>query len=360
MQRMTEFKSRCSRSVFALVSLVLLSASPIDQALAQHKIVEGFVSHGALQWPEYIATEFGWFKENGVELDMLVVGAGAAQQVAAGALNIAYSGFPDFIRATNAGAPVKIVINAIGQPPYSVYSKPAIKKISDLKGKIASIGGQRDITLIYMEAFLAGGGLKAKDMDFVYAKATQDRLAALASGGVDAAILYPPSTFRAGAQGFTYLGDIEPYLKDFPFTVWAANTDWAAKNRPAMLAYIKAYGRCALALRRYQQREGRRHSREIFPAGSQGFRRHLRLLGDQAEGVQRRWVDQRGHLQKDDRRADQSRGHEAAGAAYVQVLRSELCSRSLEIEAESLRGNRPDRQIIAGRPSASIRPLKAT
>ena len=56
-------------------------------------------------------------------------------------MNIAYSGFPDFIRATNAGAPVKIVINAIGAPPYSVYSKPAIKKISDLKGKIASIGG---------------------------------------------------------------------------------------------------------------------------------------------------------------------------------------------------------------------------
>jgi NitT/TauT family transport system substrate-binding protein len=243
MQRMTKFTSRCSRSLFALASLVLLSAYPIDQARAQHKIIEGFVSHGALQWPEYIAAEFGWFKENGVEVDMLVVGAGAAQQVAAGALNIAYSGFPDFIRATNAGAPVKIVINAIGQPPYGVYSKPAIKKISDLKGKIASIGGQRDITLIYMEAFLAGGGLKAKDMDFVYAKATQDRLAALVSGGVDAAILYPPATFRAGAQGFTYLGDIEPYLKDFPFTVWAANTDWAAKNRPAMLAYVKAYGR---------------------------------------------------------------------------------------------------------------------
>src|SRR5215475_11365713 len=243
MERMTKFKSRCSRSIFALASLVLLSASPIDQTLAQHKIIEGFVSHGALQWPEYIATEFGWFKENGLEVDMLVVGAGAAQQVAAGALNIAYSGFPDFIRATNAGAPVKIVINAIGQPPYSVYSKPAIKKISDLKGKIASIGGQRDITLIYMEAFLAGGGLKAKDMDFVYAKATQDRLAALASGGVDAAILYPPSTFRAGAQGFTYLGDIEPYLKDFPFTVWAANTDWAAKNRETLLSYIRAYSR---------------------------------------------------------------------------------------------------------------------
>lgn len=64
------------------------------RAYAQTKIVEGFVSHGALQWPEYIASEFGWLKENGIDLDMLVVGAGAAQQVAAGALNLGYSGFP--------------------------------------------------------------------------------------------------------------------------------------------------------------------------------------------------------------------------------------------------------------------------
>jgi NitT/TauT family transport system substrate-binding protein len=243
MQSTADLKSRCSRLTFALAGLLLSSAYHLDAAHAQAKVVEGFVSHGALQWPEYIATEFGWFKENGVEVDMLVVGAGAAQQLAAGALNLGYSGFPDFIRATNAGAPVKIVINAIGAPPYAVYSKPAIKKISDLKGKIASIGGSKDITLIYMEAFLAAGGLKPADLDFVYAKATQDRLAALVSGGVDAAILYPPATFRAGTQGFTYLGDIEPYLKDFPFTVWAVNTDWAAKNRLTLLAYIKAYGR---------------------------------------------------------------------------------------------------------------------
>jgi NitT/TauT family transport system substrate-binding protein len=223
--------------------LAIASAASVFSAHAQTKIVEGFVSHGALQWPEYIATEFGWFKENGVDVDMIVVGGGAAQQLAAGALNIGYSGFPDFIRATNQGAPLKIAINGVSAPPYGVYAKPTIKKIADLKGKTVSIGGSKDITLIYMESFLAAGGLKPKDVDFHYAKATQDRFAALISGGADAAILYPPATFRAGAQGFTYLGDIDDHLKGFPFTVWAANTNWAAKNRAAMLGYVKAYGR---------------------------------------------------------------------------------------------------------------------
>ena len=106
-----------------------------------------------------------------------------------------------------------------------------------------SIGGTKDVTLIYMEAFIGSAGLKASDLDFVYAKATQDRLAALLSGGVDAAILYPPSTFRAGAAGYTDLGDIEAYLRNFPFTVWAANTTWAAKNGEALLGYIRAYSR---------------------------------------------------------------------------------------------------------------------
>ena len=236
-------KSARLNVAFFAAGLMVFATSLIGRASAETKIVEGFVSHGALQWPEYIATEFGWFKENGVDVDMVVVGAGAAQQVAAGALNLGYTGFPDFIRAIDQGAPVKIVINAITAPPYAVYSKPAIKKIADLKGKTVSIGGTKDVTLIYMEAFIGSAGLKASDLDFVYAKATQDRLAALLSGGVDAAILYPPSTFRAGAAGYTDLGDIEAYLRNFPFTVWAANTTWAAKNGEALLGYIRAYSR---------------------------------------------------------------------------------------------------------------------
>ncbi|MGB6535943.1 MAG: ABC transporter substrate-binding protein [Xanthobacteraceae bacterium] len=236
------------RKQFALAALtagaiLAIAMTPLQPACAESKIVEGFVSNGALQWPEYIATELGWFKQNGVSVDMLTVGPGSAQQVAAGSLDIAYSGFPDFIRATNQGAPVKIVINGVDQPPYAVYAKPTIKKIADLKGKTITIGGIKDVTLIYMEAFIAAAGLKASDVDLFYAKATQDRLAALLSGGADAAILYPPTTFRAAAKGYTDLGDIEAYLKDFPFTVWAANMNWAAKNRDALLGYIRAYSR---------------------------------------------------------------------------------------------------------------------
>jgi ABC-type nitrate/sulfonate/bicarbonate transport system substrate-binding protein len=110
-------------------------------------------------------------------------------------------------------------------------------------GKLISIGGVKDVTLIYIKAFLASAGLKAGDVDFVYAKAAADRLSALISGGVDATILNPPTYFKASALGFTNLGDIDPFIKDVPFTVWAANTDWAAKNRDVLVAFARSYKR---------------------------------------------------------------------------------------------------------------------
>lgn len=227
-------------ATFGAIALIGGLTSP---AWSAGKLIEGIVSNGALIWPEYIAEQFGWFKENGIEVEMVSVGANVAQELTAGAINLGESGFPDFMRAANQGAPVRIVINGTRTPPYAFYAKPSIKTIADLRGKTVSIGGPKDITLIYTQAFISSEGLKLQDLDFVYAKATQDRFAALAAGGVDAAILYPPSTFRAAAQGFADLGDVEPVLKEFPFTVTAVNEDWASKNRNAVLAFVKAYAK---------------------------------------------------------------------------------------------------------------------
>jgi NitT/TauT family transport system substrate-binding protein len=232
-----------ARNVFIALATLGLIASLIEPVYAQTKIVEGYVSEGALQWPEYVAKEKGWFKENNVDIEMIPAGAGVAQQLAAGALDIGYTGCPDFMLATDHGAPIKIFMNAVKTPPYGVFAKPTVKKISDLKGKIVSVGGSKDVTLAYIGAMLASENLKPSDVDYVYAKATPDRLAALMSGGVDAAILYPPATFKAAAAGYTNLGDIGQYLKDFPFTVWAVNTNWAKDHRDALLGYLRAYSR---------------------------------------------------------------------------------------------------------------------
>jgi NitT/TauT family transport system substrate-binding protein len=227
-------------AVPALVFTALLSA---NAAQAQTKIVAGMVAHGPPQWPQYIAEEFGWLKQDKIDLDLVTVGGGGAQQVAGGSLNIAHSGYPDFARAALQNAPVKIIISDFIGSPYAIFAKKTIKQIADLKGKLISIGGINDITLIYIKPFLASAGLKTSDVDFVYAKAAGDRFAALVSGGVDATILNPPTYFKAIEQGFTDLGDTKQYAEGIPFTVWGANSTWAGQHRDALTAFARDYKR---------------------------------------------------------------------------------------------------------------------
>jgi ABC-type nitrate/sulfonate/bicarbonate transport system substrate-binding protein len=185
----------------------------------------------------------GWFKQDNIDLRLVTVGGGGVAQVAAGSLDMTHSGYPDFARAALHDAPVRIVLSDFIGSPYGVFAKKNINTIAALKGKLISIGGPNDITLIYIKPFLASAGVQTNDVDFVYAKAAGDRFAALVSGAVDAAILNPPTYFEAVTAGLSNLGDTKPYAQGVPFTVWGANTKWAASHRDALVAFARDYTR---------------------------------------------------------------------------------------------------------------------
>jgi NitT/TauT family transport system substrate-binding protein len=235
-----------SEVVGSIFFAVMLFAAASAQA--QTRITAGMVAHGPPQWPQYIAEELGWFKADNIDLQLVTAGGGGVAQVAAGSLDMAHSGYPDFARAALHGAPVRIVLSDFVGSPYAVFAKKNIKTIADLKGKLISIGGPNDITLIYIKPFLASAGLKVSDVDLVYAKAAGDRFAALAAGAVDAAILNPPTYFEAIAAGLTDLGDTKPYAEGIPFTVWGANTAWAAAHRDTLVTFVRDYRRAVVWL----------------------------------------------------------------------------------------------------------------
>ena len=228
----------------------LLAAAAIAAAVtgfsgiagAAGKIQAGTVFMSATVWPHFIAADKGFFKARGVDADIIATRSSAKgmQQIAAGSLDIVSSGIPDHLRAIDKGAPVKIIMNQIGTPPYMVYAKSSIKKITDLKGKTVIIGGIKDVTKVYVEALFKPAGLNPKDYDYIYAGSTSNRFAALVSGGVSAAIMLPPFSLRAAAKGYTNLGNIQSVLSDFPFTVYAVNTNYLKKNREAVINFMAA------------------------------------------------------------------------------------------------------------------------
>ena len=119
-------------------------------------------------------------------------------------------------------------------PPYDLVAKPNIASMKDLKGKLISLGGPKDITRIYVERMLAANGVKPGEFDMVFAGATTARASALLAGAVDAAILLPPFDFQAIGKGFHSLGLTVDYVGDLPFSGTAVNNAWAIANKATL------------------------------------------------------------------------------------------------------------------------------
>ena len=64
-------------------------------------------------------------------------------------------------------------------------------------------------------------------------------LAALTSGQVAAAFLVVPLVYAAEEKGFKNLGFYRDYFPSYQLTVMAVKRDWAERNRPIMVRFLK-------------------------------------------------------------------------------------------------------------------------
>lgn len=226
-------------------ALALCGALLANGARAADSVSIGTVGSASSNlWPVYIGIKKGFFDAANLKVDIVYVQSSAnlVQQLTAGSLDITMStGLVDPIRAIDQNAGISIVRFEAQAPPYALVGKPAIKKLEDLKGKVISLGGPKDITRIYVERMLAPHGIKPGEFDMVFAGATAARASALLAGAVDAAILLPPFNFQAEAQGFTNLGLTVDYAPDLPFSGTVVNKAWASGHEAILKRLLEAH-----------------------------------------------------------------------------------------------------------------------
>lgn len=233
------FPRLCAAVILGVLALTAPSG-------AAETIVVGSVgSASANLWPVTVGMQKGFFAAEDIKIDLVFVqaNAGVIQQLTVNAVNVSVgSGLVDPIRGVDKGAPLAIARIEMQRPPYALLAKPAIKKIKDLKGKVVSVGGAKDITRIFFERMLEPAGVKPSDVDQIYAGATSARLAALQSGAADAAILTAPYNFHAEAEGFTNLGRTADVV-DMPFSGLSTNRDWAQSHKATFKKFLSAYNK---------------------------------------------------------------------------------------------------------------------
>ena len=232
-------------AVCAIMLASALAVVPVARA-ADTVIVGTAGSASANLWPVFIGINQSLFAEKDIKIDLVYVQSSAAvvQQLTAGSLDVTMStGLVDPIRAIEKGAPIAIVRFESQSPPYALIAKPNIKSLRDLKGKVISLGGAKDITRIYVERMLAPSGIKPGEFDMVFAGATTARAAALQSGAVDAAILLPPSSFQAVADGFNELGLTVDFAPELPFSGTVVSVPWANGHKAVLTRLLDAHAK---------------------------------------------------------------------------------------------------------------------
>src|SRR5215218_8502594 len=231
------------RGTTALIGCALLPAT----ARSAETVSVGTVGQASANlWPVFIAINKGFFAAEDLKVDIVYVQSSAqlVQQITAGSLNICMStGLVDPLRAISMGASIAIVRVEVQAPPYALLAKSSIKSAKELKGKVISLGGPKDITRIYVERMLAPHGVKPGEFDMVFAGATAARSSALLAGAVDAAILLAPFIFQAEASGFNNLGLTVEYAPELPFSGTVVNKNWAVKNEPILKRLLAAHAK---------------------------------------------------------------------------------------------------------------------
>ncbi len=193
--------------------LVLSVFLPITNTHAQtalRKVRMGIQSTNIGFLPFHVAYHKGFYREQGIDLETVFMSTQA--------VNAAFvRGDIDYSAAVNGiiqtvvrGAPAKILACAVDRPLQSLVGRKEIRRPQDLKGK--KIGGSTPGGTATLMADLALKHLHlepGRDVDVIPLRG--NRLTALESGAVDAALLGVPENIIAVDKGYheiLFIGDI--------------------------------------------------------------------------------------------------------------------------------------------------------
>jgi NitT/TauT family transport system substrate-binding protein len=153
-----------------------------------------------------VAYAKSFFREEGIDAEIIRIATNVGL-VAVTTKEIGYTtAVGAALRAGVKGLPIKIVTYFNGRPLHVLVAKRELKSVADLRGKVIGFAGYGDSTEFMLRAMLsqAGMGLE-KDVQAFQVSGSGQRLQALLSGKLDAAIVPPPFNFEAESKGFVRL-----------------------------------------------------------------------------------------------------------------------------------------------------------
>jgi len=229
--------------VISLALSITIDVAHAQQSSKLTPINYGNIVLTASTWPFLIAEQEGFFVKESIDFKRIIGGNTTAttQALVGGSTDIAQMNLVNLLGANSAGADLVVIAGDSTVPIYTLIVHPSIKSYADLKGKRLAVTGPTDPLNYIFVRMLAANGLTPADYELIGLGGAPQRLAAVQNGGVAGALVNQPSDFIALASGFNSLGLSTDYVDNFQYTITGARREWAQKNRPLVVRFLRAY-----------------------------------------------------------------------------------------------------------------------
>lgn len=201
-----------------------------------------------------VALKKGFFKEEGLEAEVIRMGANISITALANGDTDYTMIFGSVVRAALRGFPLRVVASFMDSSTHTLIAQPEYKSVKDLKGKtlgVSSFGATSDLAARMM--IRRFGIDPEKDMKIVALGPDRARFAALKEKVVDVAVISPPADSEGKKLGFNVLARAYE-LFSFPFVGLGVNTKKIKERPDEIKRVIKALIKANRYIR--QNREG--------------------------------------------------------------------------------------------------------
>jgi NitT/TauT family transport system substrate-binding protein len=223
--------------------LALILCCPFSLS-AQDPLRAGTI-FSATQAPLWAAREGRYFEKYGIKnLEVIQFSGGqpVTRALIGGDIQISTTGGAAVVNARLKGADTVIIARTVGVFPYTLFVSKDIHDATDLKGRklaVSTVGGSGYVAMQY--ALRKLGLDPDKDVAMLQVGDFGTRLAALAAGTVQGALLLPPFTLKAREIGLRPLYDMVGSGIQYPINQITTRQSFIQSHRDTVTNFMRAF-----------------------------------------------------------------------------------------------------------------------
>lgn len=229
----------------AFVSLVLILFTT-GRCVGAERMRIGYSSISGSYLGIWVAHDAGYFAKEKLDDQIILIPSGSqlAQVVTAGEVDVAALNGSSAMAAALQGADIKIIGNTTNKLIFSVYVRPEIKTVEDLKGKkigVTRFGSATDIAARF--ALQKHNLDPQKDVTILQMGAMSSIMGGLQGGSIDAGLVSPPTLFAVEKLGFKELVSVTDLDLAFPNPSLVVQGGILRKKPESVNGFMRAYAR---------------------------------------------------------------------------------------------------------------------